>query len=225
MRREERRSFARHSGLGVRQIDVLDVFGRPDFPPDIAAGYDALFVGGASEASVLEPDVYPFVGPAIDCINHCVDRDLPVFASCFGFQLAVLVFGGEVIRDTADFEMGTLPIRVTGAAREDSLFCDMPREFRAVSVHEERSTQLPADCRLLAETDFCCHAFWADGKRFWCFQFHPEVDKAALIKRLTVYKVKYTHDDEHLAQVLAAAAETPESNALPRRFVDRVLLG
>ena len=74
-------------------------------------------------------------------------------------------------------------------------------------------------------TDACCHSFRVEGRPFWAFQFHPEVDRARLVERLTVFKAHYTEDDGELDRVLSAAGETPESNALPRKFVDRVLLG
>ncbi len=61
------------------------------------------------------------------------------------------------------------------------------------------------------------------GKRFWAFQFHPEVDKATLIERLTIFKAQYTDGDDHLDAVLNSAVETPESNALVGKFVARVL--
>ena len=54
-------------------------------------------------------------------------------------------------------------------------------------------------------------------------QFHPEVDYATLVERLTVFKAQYTDDDGHLDRVLAAAEETPHSNQLLQNFVDRVL--
>ena len=44
-----------------------------------------------------------------------------------------------------------------------------------------------------------------------------------LVSRLTTYKAAYTDGDDHLQQVLDNAVETPESNALMRKFVDRVL--
>jgi GMP synthase (glutamine-hydrolysing) len=43
--------------------------------------------------------------------------------------------------------------------------------------------------------------------------------------RITRFKDKYTDGDDHLQQVLDNAEETPESNALLRKFVDRVLIG
>ena len=90
-----------------------------------------------------------------------------------------------------------------------------------------RSAQNPRHraAKPLAFTDCCCHAFRVTGKPFWAFQFHPEVDRKRLVERLTVFKEQYTEGDDHLDEVLSSACETPESNALPRKFVERVLLG
>lgn len=224
VRREEHESFCNYSGLAHNQIDILNVFDRPRFGREVLAGYDALFVGGASEASVMEPEQYPFVEAAQALLLTCLERALPVFASCFGFQLAVLALGGEIVRDERDFEMGTLPIRLTAHAANDPIYCDVPDGFRAVAVHRERAPVPPPDCELLAYTEACCHSFRVRGKPFWAFQFHPEVDRARLVERLTIFKDQYTEGDAHLEQVLRTATETPEANALVRKFVERVLL-
>jgi GMP synthase (glutamine-hydrolysing) len=224
VREEELTSFVGYSGLQANQLDVLNVFDTPDFGIEVLDGYDALFVGGASEASVLEPDTYPFVAPSIRLLRHCIDIDLPVFASCFGFQLAVLALGGTIIRDQANFEMGTLPIFLTDVAANDPLFHDVPDGFPAVAVHKERATDLPEQCELLAYTETCAHAFKVTDKPFWAFQFHPEVDRATLVERLTIFKAHYTDGDEHLDKILQAAVETPDSNGLVKKFVERVLV-
>jgi GMP synthase (glutamine-hydrolysing) len=225
VRVEELESFVSFSGLHAPQIHVLNVFDTPAFGPEVLEGYDALFVGGASEASVLEPENYPFVQPSIELLRHCIASGLPVFASCFGFQLAALALGGTIVRDDKDYEMGTVAINLTKAAAKDPLFHDTPDGFRAVSVHKERSPATPPGCDLLAATEACPHAFRVRGKPFWAFQFHPEVDRETLVERLTIYKSSYTDGDDHLQEVLDAAVETPESNHLVSKFVDRVLLG
>ena len=224
VRVEEHASFARYAGLDLEQIDILNVFDRPVFPADVSRGYDALFIGGASEASVLEPERYAFLESSCALIREVVATGQPCFASCFGHQLAVIALGGEVVRDEATFEMGTLPISLTEEGRADVLFRDTPDGFLAVSVHRERATGLPKGCVELARTDACLHSFRVQGKPFWTFQFHPEVDRATLVERLTVFKDKYTKGDDELAAVLSSARETPESNVLMRKFVDRVLL-
>lgn len=225
VRLEEHQSFAEYCGLTLDQIDILNVFDTPEFPETAADQYDALLVGGASEANVLKPDEFPFVLECQKLIRHCAENGKPVFASCFGFQLAVLALGGEILHKDVDFEMGTLPIALAESAADDQLYHDTPDGFHAVSVHRQYADTLPESCELLAYTEQCAHSFKLKGKPFWAFQFHPEVDKATLVERLTFYKAHYTDGDGHLDKVLNSAVETPESNILMRKFVDRVLLG
>ncbi len=223
VREEEYQSFLSYCGLAPRELDILNVFDTPRFGPEVLKGYDALLVGGASEASVLEPETYTAVPYCIDLLRHTLDVELPVFASCFGFQLAVLALGGSIIRDDKDFEMGSIPISLRPAAADDLLMNDTPDGFHAIAVHRERSVHCPPGATELAFTDNCSHAFKVDGVPFWAFQFHPEVDRAVLVSRLTTYKAAYTDGDDHLQKVLDSAVETPESNALMGKFVDRVL--
>ena len=220
VRDEEFQSFVSFSGLQEAQWDALNVFETPQFPPQVVDDYDAVFVGGASEASVLEPDTYPFVPYCVELLRYCCEIAKPVFASCFGFQLATLALDGEIVRDKGEFEMGTLPITLTTAGQQDVIFKDVPDPFMAVSVHRERAPHLPDKCELLAYTDKCPHAFKVKEKPFWAFQFHPEVDKQTLVERLTFYQSAYTESPEQLQQVIESAEETPESNALVRNFVE-----
>ena len=224
VRREEHESFSRYSGLDLKQIEILNAFDTPDFLPTVIVGYDALFVGGGSEATVLEIDRYPFVEPAINLLRFCIEKEIPVFASCFGFQLGVIALGGEILRADHDFEMGTLSIHLASAAITDPLFFDVPERFQAVAVHKESALEPPPGCTLLAYTETCCHSFRVNDKPFWGFQFHPEVDRQRLVERLKIYQAEYTDGAEQLNKVLSTAVETPESNALVRKFVDRILL-
>ena len=223
VKKEEHDSFITYSGLSKDQIDVLNVYENPGFSLNVIDKYNALFVGGTSNANVLEPEKYSFVHQCQDMMNYCLDKDIPVFASCFGFQLAVLALAGEILQQDKDFEMGILPMKLSPAAQEDTLYKDTPDNFKAITVHQQLALNEPSGCTLLAYTDACCHSFKVNGKPFWAFQFHPEVDKQVLVDRLTLYKKKYTNDDGHLASILANAEETPESNKLVRKFVERVL--
>lgn len=220
VRDEEFQSFVSFSGLQASQFDVLNVFDTPQFDATLVHQYDAVFVGGASEASVLEPENYPFVPYCVALLRYCNEIAKPVFASCFGFQLATLALDGEIVRDSGEFEMGTLPISLTESAKDDVVFKSVPDPFIAVSVHRERAPHLPVSCELLAYTDKCPHAFKVKDKPFWAFQFHPEVDKATLVERLTIYQSAYTDSPEQLQQVIDSALDTPESNALVRSFVE-----
>lgn len=224
VREEELNSFAEYCGLQLNQIDVLNVFDTPTFSDRAADEYDALLVGGASEANVLLPEEFPFVTDCQRLLARCAETNKPVFASCFGFQLAVLALGGEIKHRETDFEMGTVPISLEYSVWQDPIFRDTPDGFFAVSVHKQYADKLPENCVSLAYTEQCIHAFRVKDKPFWAFQFHPEVDKRILVERLTFYKDKYTDGDDHLDNVLANAQETPQSNALMGKFVDRILV-
>jgi GMP synthase (glutamine-hydrolysing) len=223
---EELDEFVRYSGLNAAQFTVLNVFQTPAFEPTCIAEFDALFVGGSSDASVTQPDRYPFVRDTERLLQHCLAQSVPVFASCFGFQAAVVAFGGQVIVDPDNLEMGTYPLQLTAAAAADPLFHDLPNGFWVVSGHKERAVLLPKDAILLASTDRCpYHAIQMAEKPFYAFQFHPEVSPADLRIRISRYCDRYLDSAATLNAILnSLQPETSIAHQLIANFVDRVLL-
>lgn len=222
---EELDEFIRYSQLDAKQFAVLNTFETPTFEATCVEGYDALLVGGSSDASVTQPEQYPFVDDAKRLLVYCLQKSIPVFASCFGFQAAVEALGGQVIVDAATMEMGTYRLHLTEAAATDVLFHDVPVHFWAVSGHKERALSLPEGAVLLAYSELCpYHAFRMEGKPFYGFQFHPEVNAADLALRITRYQNRYLDSAEALAQILQGLQETPIANQLIKKFVDRILL-
>ena len=224
VREEELSSFSQYSGIPKTHISVLNVFDTPQFKPDRVNQYDALFVGGASGTSVLQPDKFPFIKYCINLLLHCIEISKPVFASCYGFQLAVVALGGTIIRDASPVEMGTPAISLTPAAKTDTVFQNIPNPFHAISVHQEKALSLPNSCELLAYTDLCAHAFKVKNHPFWAVQFHPEVNKAILTERLGIYKSLYTRNELHFQEVVSNVVSTPHSHRLLLEFVNNVVL-
>jgi GMP synthase (glutamine-hydrolysing) len=224
-RAEELQEFVVYSGLDASQFTILNVFDTPEFKPSCVDNYNALFVGGSSDASVLDPHRYPFVQSAKSLMTYCAAASVPVFASCFGFQLAVEALGGQVIADPAQMEMGVYPMQLSAIAQEDLLLHDIPNPFMAISGHKERALTLPTQTLCLASTERCpYHAFRMIDRPFYGFQFHPELNPQDLALRIQRYKAQYLENDDHLEKILAALCETPESNQLISKFVDRILL-
>jgi GMP synthase (glutamine-hydrolysing) len=224
-RAEELAEFVFYSGLEAHQFVTLNVFDTPHFAPQLAASFDAVFVGGSSDASVLQPERYPFVSDCQALLGYCVEQSIPVFASCFGFQLVVEALGGAVIADSEQMEMGVYPMQLAPAAQEDLLFHDVGDGFLAISGHKERALTLPKQTLCLASTERCpYHALKVLEKPFYGFQFHPELNPQDLEARIRRYQARYLQDDDHLQHVLATLQETPEANQLIAKFVDRVLL-
>lgn len=224
-RQEEFDEFVRYSRLDASQFKVLDTFVTPDFEPSIIDGFDALFIGGSSDVSVIQPDIYPFIIPIKNLLVHCLDQEIPVLASCLGFQAAVAALGGQVILDKANLEMGTYQMWLTEAAADDTLFHDVPNGFWAVSGHKERALVMPEGAVLLAYSDRCpFHAFKISGKPFYGFQFHPEVDAPDMAERIIRYQSRYLDSDEQVAEILRNIQDTAIANQLIEKFVDRILL-
>jgi GMP synthase (glutamine-hydrolysing) len=224
-RQEEFYQFAQCSGLAPQQFTQLNVFATPHFNPEYAAEFDALFIGGSSDASVLQPERYPF---DVDCkrmLRYCYIQDIPVFASCFGFQLAVEEFGGKVILDKANMEMGILTFAKMPAAATDKLMHDIPDNFASVVGHKERAEVLPPNAEWLARSELCpYHAFKFPDKPFYAFQFHPEMSRQDLISRLERYQARYlAHEDEMQAIFARAQQSTTYANALIKQFVERII--
>ena len=224
VRDEERLSFARYSNLNPSQIHVHNVFEIPNFEPNIVDGFNALYIGGASEANVLMPNKYIFVKDCLKLIRYASEKNVPTFASCFGFQLAILAFGGKILSQDTDYEMGSIPTTLTNLANVDKVYKGIRSGFPAISIHRQYAIELPSKLDLLAYTANCLHSFKVRDKDMWAFQFHPEVDRATVFERLRIYKEKYTKNDQQFQNVLDSLVETPESHQLMANFVDRVLL-
>ena len=222
VKKEELNSFAKHSGLSIDQIDSFDVFETPSFTDDITNSYDLIFVGGASDASVLEPKKYPFVASLIETLRGCAEKRIPTFASCFGFQAAILALGGEIIHQAEGFEMGTYPIKIT--ENENSLFKGIQNNFQAISVHKEKAIDVPDNCKVLGRTANCIHIFQYKDHPFYGFQFHPELDRPTLVERLRFYQKKYTADSAHFEKIIKSLSETPDSNKLLSNFIQNIVL-
>ena len=226
--KEEFNEFVRFSGLKPEQFTILNVFKTPNFEESRPEHFDAVFVGGSSDASVMKPLDYPFVGPLKDLLVWCVKYEKPVFASCFGFQAAVDAMGGKLVVDERNIQDANAIINITEEGVGDILLEDTKNGFFAVSFHKERAESLPDGAILLAYSETSPNqAFKLKDKPFYAFQFHPEIDKTDLVARMHRYVDRY-HDDAGssgmLRKIIDTAEETPESNKLLRKFVERVLL-
>lgn len=221
VKKEELESFERFAGASPNSITAFDCFNSDLCTLEIS-DYSAIYIGGASEASVLEPETYTFVPKLISKVKEMIDKKIPTFASCFGFQVAVLALGGSIIRDESNFEMGTYQMKLTPKALKDPIFNGVSDLFYAVSVHKEKTTLLPPNSELLAYTDSCVHSFRVKNCPFYAFQFHPELDKKTLKIRLNAYKEKYTQNSNHLSEVINNLKETPYANMLVKNFMNSI---
>lgn len=207
MSRQELRCFVESTGLA--DLELVYASASP-LDEALLERASMLFFGGSGAYSVL--DTHPWVRSMLDFLVTVVDRRVPAWASCFGFQGLSLALGGEVNRDDARQELGAFPIDLTDAGRADPLFGALPSTFPAQLGHHDHVDRLPAGVTLLT-TGRKIHnqGFKVDGAPFWATQFHPELRKKTTIERWNYYRSHYSEHPEEAAAIDRVMEESPDT--------------
>lgn len=191
---------------------------------DPLAGMDAFMIGGAGEYSAVPGTDYAWMGQVLDLIRDAIDREMPVFGSCWGHQLIARAMGGRVEHDPERAELGCHRVFLTEKGRRDPLFRSFPDTFMANMGHHDRVTKLPEAAVDLAQSDSQPYeAFRLVGLPVYGTQFHSELDAHRERERLIRYRPYYMEqlgDPEEFDRVLASLAETTEVDHLLADFVE-----
>jgi GMP synthase (glutamine-hydrolysing) len=221
MRAQEVRCFARALECDVAVIDVFDLLAAAPTVGRLKQA-DVILLGGSGHYSAAGEGAW--LERALDAMREIHALSRPTFASCWGFQAMARAMGGRCVNDLPHAEVGTIELRLTDAGRTDPLFGQLPATFLAQAGHEDHVVALPADAVLLASSGRVPEqAFRFAGRPIYCTQFHPELDRTALSERVRAYP-DYIERTSGLPydQFIAKCRETPEANALLRRFVEMV---
>jgi GMP synthase (glutamine-hydrolysing) len=106
-------------------------------------------------------------------------RRLPVWASCWGPQLATVALGGTVRRNPRGRELGVArAITATPPGRSHPLLATRPPVFDALCSHIDELEQLPPGAVVLSQNELCSiQALTAElpsGSLLFGTQYHPE---------------------------------------------------
>jgi len=105
--------------------------------------------------------------------EEILDLGVPVLGICYGMQLLVQHFGGQVEPASAR-EYGRARLRLD--AREDPLFQELPDESVVWMSHGDRVTRLPQGFRVIGTSENSPFAAIAHSHEpIYGLQFHPEV--------------------------------------------------
>jgi GMP synthase (glutamine-hydrolysing) len=233
MAAQEVRCFARALECEVSAISVTDLMGSA---PSVSAlqQADMLLLGGSGHYSVatrssdsveLNRPRSPWLDGALDTLREVHRLAKPTFASCWGFQAMARAMGGECVNDVPNAEVGTIDLRLTDPGRLDPIFGALPVEFAAQAGHEDHVVRLPSDAELLASsTRVKEQAFHFVDRPIYCTQFHPELNRAAMLERVVAYPEYITRiAGISFEEFVRNIREAPESNSLLRRFADHFL--
>ena len=212
-------SFERALAPRAVRIEIFDLLERLLTPRDLE-GVDLVLMGGSGAYSAATGGAW--FPTALDSLRTVHASGLPAFASCWGFQAMAVAMGGEVVNDRSRSEIGTHPLQLTAAGRDDPVFGHLNEDFKAQMGHEDLVKTLPPRSTLLASSARVTHqAYRFEDAPIYCTQFHPELDIAGIKARLSAYP-RYLAEvtGETYEEVVAKLEETPETTRLLTRFVE-----
>ena len=134
--------------------------------------------------------------------------------------------GGEVVQDLEEAELGTIELQLTNEGKKDKIFKHLPYRFLAQMGHEDIVKKLPSESILLASSEKVKNeAFKFKNKPIYCTQFHPELNKNDLKKRMKRYP-------EYVKKILGISQEefiskkcenSKDTNTLILRFIQEYI--
>ncbi len=209
----------RCTGLQPEQLFPWNAVERPALPWRRARRADAIVIGGSGDHSVTED--YPFMPWLEDLVRAAADAGKPLFGICWGHHLLARALGGRVITDFASEEMGTFPVELTAAGRQDPLFDGLSDSFLANLVHHDCVSVPAPGFRELARSESCrFQAMRLDGLPIYGTQFHGEMTPTDLRRRLLMYKGHYLESEEQAAEVASSIRPTEQTFGLLKRFLE-----
>jgi GMP synthase (glutamine-hydrolysing) len=217
--RQEQGCFIERCRVARRQFTFFNVVDNPVIRLADVESAHAVIIGGAGAYSVTEN--HPFTEPLRDVVLELIQRDRPVFGSCWGHQFLAAVTGGKVIEDEDRTEIGSTRIGLTSEGRADPLFEGFPESFFVQLGHKDRVSELADGWVDLAVSELCPNqAIRLSGKPVYGTQFHSEMNEDRLRERLEVYVDSYVPDREKFLQIIRALRPSIEADGLMRRFLE-----
>ena len=218
--------FSRRCQIPVDAFTVLNMALDPVDSVDLL-DHDMVMVGGAGHFSLAEGG-FDWHQDLLDLMLEVVRRQMPMFASCFGFQAIVQALGGDIEQVDEMAELGTHRVYLTDAGRADGLFGEHPDAFDAQFGHNDSATTLPEELILLARSDRCPHqAVRYQDLPIVATQFHPELSWRDNARRYMTYLENYAAPDisseEAERRAMEMHAPSPHANGLLMQFMKDIM--
>lgn len=188
---EEYASFLRFGGLGEDQLHRVRLESAP-LPPVDLADYSGVIVGGGPFNSSDPEDSKSAVQLRVEAemaklLDDVVARDFPFLGACYGVGTLGRHQGAVVDRGFGE-PVGPVEITLTPEGRRDPLLEGIPERFAAYVGHKEAVAQLPPHAVNLAGSATCPVQMFRVRTNLYATQFHPELDVAGLLTRISVYR-------------------------------------
>ncbi|MDK3017355.1 type 1 glutamine amidotransferase [Pseudodonghicola flavimaris] len=147
--------------------------------PDLFAAVDGVvFTGSGEDWSPHAPEA----APQRRAMEAAFAAGRPVWGSCNGMQLAVVVLGGLVAASPNGVEVGMArDTRPTGAGRDHPMMAGRGSGFAAPCIHRDEVRRLPEGAEHIAcnaHSPVQAMAYRRGGVDVWGTQYHPELRPA-----------------------------------------------
>jgi len=199
------------AGMGVPAEAVRVVRPEAGALPD-PAGITGVVITG-SRGNVT--DRQPWLEPAAAWIRGLLAAEVPVLGICFGHQLIAHALGGQVDRNPAGYEIGTVDVEKLPASDGDPLLGPLPSPFPAHEVHHQAVRRLPDGAVTLARSaGDPVQAFRAGSA--WGVQFHPEFTDETMRAYVREEAAALRGEGRDPEAILAAVRPSPAGSVLAR---------
>lgn len=222
---EEYRSFLRHTGLRPEELVRVRMEQGP-FALDLDDYAGVLLAGSPFTVSTPE-ELKSATQRRVEAdlavvLTEIHRRDLPFLGLCYGVGALGTVAGG-VVDTTYGEETAAVEVRLTAAGAADPLLGALPPRFEAYVGHKEATTVLPRGATVLATSVACPVQAYRLGANQYVTQFHPELDRDALVTRIDVYRTAGYFPETEVAAVVDRiwAADVSASHRVLGAFVAR----
>ncbi len=218
--RQEQSCFIERCRVARSQFTFINIVDTPKVDWKDVEDAHAVFIGGAGAYSVTED--HPFTAPLADLAHEIIERDRPLFGACWGHQFLVKTFGGTVVEDPEQEEIGTFAVSLTRTGIADPLFEEFPSPFWAQLGHKDSATSLGPGWRELAFTNRSRNqTIRLDGKPVYGTQFHSELNEERLRERLQVYLDDYIGgDEEKFEKIIRGLRPSIDADRMMARFLE-----
>jgi GMP synthase (glutamine-hydrolysing) len=156
-------------------------------------------------------------------LQTAAQKQIPTLGICYGHQLIAYALGGSVAYMQGGREVGTLPVTLQPAAKQDYLLQGLPDQILVQLSHRQAVMELPEDAVWLASSDRVPFEAFRYGDRVWGMQFHPEFSVDVMQAYTDYARLGLAGEGFHPDQIYDQIQETPDGLKIMQRFASLVM--
>jgi GMP synthase (glutamine-hydrolysing) len=156
-------------------------------------------------------------------LRRLAELRVPLFGICFGHQILAQALGGNVIKNPAGREIGSVEFNMEADAHaNDWMLRGLEPRVTVNMSHVDTVATLPPGARRLGTSPRDHHAAFAVGDHIRAVQFHPEFDRDVAAQYIEARSAAIHAEGLDVEALRRAVREAPSAAEMLRRFAQRV---